>query len=213
MSENLCASWFSHITEDSKEMVLPDGCRDLIIKKTNGKTSESFISPLFSQSKIIQLEGHSSFSGFRLKAGVRINEAGILSAIHNRNIDAIEISNLIDDFTSIDYRTEEVLNCLASDVTSIKQASFQLGVSVRTLQRLIMKETEQPPSYWFQLSRVRKAARELLEDTPLIEIANMYGFTDQPHMNREFKRWFMMTPLDILKSEPILSQLKDVGYS
>ena len=101
---------------------------------------------------------------------------------------------------------------MASDNESIKQSSAQLGISVRTLQRLIIKKTNRTPGYWLQLARVRKAAKSLNPGINLADLAEEYRFSDQSHMNREFQRWFKLTPAQLLKSPELILQLNDKGY-
>ena len=96
---------------------------------------------------------------------------------------------------------------------SVKQISTQLGVSTRTLQRLVLSKTKRTPGYWLQLARIRKAARSLSQSVCLVDVAENYGFSDQSHMNREFQRWFGLTPVQVLNSPAIIRQLNDKGYA
>jgi len=87
-----------------------------------------------------------------------------------------------------------------------------LGVSSRTLQRLICKETDRAPAYWILLARARRAAREMVEPTSLADIAETHGYADQSHMTREFKRWFDLSPSVMRNTPNILDQLFNRGY-
>jgi len=212
MSDNLYSVWSSSSQVRSITTVVPDGCRDLIMKMEGKERPYWFVSPLFDHSQPVFVEENSTLVGFRFKPGVEIAEGELLNFIKHKNTYTDEVQNSLGDFTSIDCSVDEALECLASDIKSIKQASLRLGVSTKTLQRLILKKTGRTPGYWFQLARVRKAARRLTRSVSFSDAAEMYGFSDQSHMNREFQRWFNASPSEILKSPDIIEQLIDIGY-
>jgi len=161
MSINLLSVWSSSCDVGISTTVLPDGCRDVILKVVEKERPKWFVSPLFDQSKNIYVEGNSRIVGFRMRPSVQFNEKELINHLTSKNIVTDEVQSLLDDFTSLDLSVSEALDCLASDITSIKQASVRLGVSLRTLQRLIINKTGRTPGYWFQLARVRKAAKDL----------------------------------------------------
>ena len=212
MSNSVCSIWQSTSTENTTAIVVPDGCRDLICKCTGNGESNWLVSPLFEHAEMINVVSGTNHTGFRLKPGVRISESDILAVLKSENIELENVNNLLDDFTYLNSHVEEALSCLSSDVSSVKEASDKLGVGIRTLQRLIVKETAKSPSYWFQLARVRRAARELTKTTPFAEVADSCGFSDQSHMNREIRRWFTVSPSDLAKSSDIAAQLNEPGY-
>lgn len=158
------------------------------------------------------MEANSILFGYRMKPGVRIEENKLLKSIQEMGDNIDDILNQLTDYTSQSHSVEEALNCLATDVSSVKQASKKLGVSSRTLQRLIGQETNRSPIYWILLARARKAARALNESSPLADIAEMHGYADQSHMNREFKRWFGITPTAMRRAPSLLRQLGYTGY-
>ena len=70
--DNLLAQWQTSVTEKSNAIILPDGCRDLILKTVNNGRPQWHISPLFACAKTVQLEAHSTFTGFRLKQDTNV---------------------------------------------------------------------------------------------------------------------------------------------
>jgi len=212
MSSNVISVWGATFDVGMSSIVIPDGCRDLIVKTVGNEKPDWFVSPLFDQSKLVQIEDKCSYSGFRLRPGAELREGEILSYIARKKIHADEVKEIIDDFIIIENSVQEALGCLVFELGSVKQVSAQLGVSVRTLQRLILNKTNRTPGYWLQLARIRKAARNLILGTDLIDVADKYGFSDQSHMNREFRRWFRLTPLQLLNTPSVNRQLNDKGY-
>lgn len=213
MSNNLLATWSSNHDEGLFSTVLPDGCRDIILKTMGPEKPICFVSPLFDTPETVYVEVNTRFHGLRLKPGVEIKENDLLDYFHSKDVAASELEEVLDDFTSLSPALDEALACLASDVDSVKQASGRLGVSTRTLQRLILNKTQRTPGYWFQLARIRKAAKSLHSAKSLSCVADMHGFSDQSHMNREFQRWLNATPTQLLNTPELIEQLKGKGYS
>lgn len=213
MSSNVICNWHAEYSRTSSTVIIPDGCRDLIVKTAENQKPYWLVSPLFDRSEFIQLEANTEFIGFRLSPGAQIKERELLHYIETKKFCAEDIKSFIGDFVSSENSIEEALECFACDTGSIKHSAIQLGVSVRTLQRLVLNKTNRSPSYWLQLARVRKAARSLTHSANLADIAEDYGFSDQSHMNREFQRWLSLTPLQVLSSPAIIRQLNDKGYA
>ncbi len=210
MSNSLIATWQSYSAINTSYCVLPDGCRDLIIKINQKERPLWFISPLFNEAQSIMVESNATMIGLRIKPGAEIQEQALLDFAQTRYAD--EIEDYLDDFVRMDRSVDDALKCLASNISSIKQASTLLGVSARTLQRFILKKTKQSPSYWYQLARVRKAAKHISYSSCLATLAQEYGFSDQSHMTREFQRWFKCTPVTLLNHPDLLAQLSENSY-
>lgn len=214
MSSNIESIWTSSTQARQTSMIIPDGCRDLIMVESQGNKAHCVISPLFDQSQNFYSNNHVNFVGFRLKPGTKINEQQLINTVEQGNISLDDIPNLIEDFTTREYSIAEALECLANDdVKSVKNASFSLGVNIRTLQRFVFAYTARNPSYWFQLARARKAAKALSTSMSLIDIAHMHDFSDQAHMSREFKRWFNLSPSEMIKRPDVMSQLNNSAYA
>jgi AraC-like DNA-binding protein len=62
------------------------------------------------------------------------------------------------------------------------------------LLRVFRKATGLPPHAFLNGVRVRRAKELLALGTPLAEVAQRVGFTDQSHLNRHFKRIMGITP-------------------
>ncbi|MCP4990157.1 MAG: AraC family transcriptional regulator [Colwellia sp.] len=212
MGNNLLSSWNYRSKLESTPVILPDGCRDLIMKVVNKGKPEWFVSPMYDKAEIVSIEANSVLSGYRMKPGVNIAEKALLSSLYQSKDNIDDISNLLSDFTDTKCSVQEALACLATNICSVKQVAKELGVSSRTLQRLIVSNTNKSPTYWILLARARRAARALTESITLAEIAEVYGYADQSHMNREFKRWFDTTPLTMRTKPNVLRQLYNKGY-
>jgi AraC-like DNA-binding protein len=212
MSTNVTSIWTGISTVRSNLLILPDGCRDLIVKIKPGHAPNCYVSPLFDQAKIIQTEVNTSTIGYRLKPGIQIAEEDLITKIADDTLYPDELENVLNEFTHLSASTEEVLACLAAGVKSINHASKILGVSTRTLQRFVFKETTKSPSYWLQLARLRKAGKSLVQGKAMAEVADQYGYSDQSHMCREFKRWTHCSPAEVVNSSEVAEQFNVTGY-
>ena len=214
MDENILSVWQSTAESNGKFYVIPDGCRDLIMRSTVEEGEKLFFSPLFDQTHVLPVKAGTKFMGFRMRPGLQINEKDLLASISLDSMDIDDISSILCDLS---YRTgavAEALDCLSSDIKGISHAASELGVSQRTLQRMLVKGTSRPPVYWMMLSRVRKAARTLGlgNSLSLAEVADRHGYADQSHMTREIKRWLGVSPTTLRNSSSICRQLNVVGY-
>lgn len=211
MNDNILDVWTSSTAVDTTYTVIPDGCRDLIMCKSTGHAPIWSVSPLFDQAKTISARASTEFIGFRMKPGVRFNEHGLLDSIKDQDINGIK--SRLADFTRRQDNLEEILSCLSSDINSASNAAKHLGVSLRTLQRELIRETGRSPIYWILLARARKAARDMFDIISHAEIAYKYGYSDQAHLCREIKRWFNINPSKLKLSDEIFSQINSSGYS
>ena len=94
----------------------------------------------------------------------------------------------------------------------LKDAAGALGVSTRTLQREVKKQTGVSPLFWMSLARVRRAGRSLNEKSSAAETAVSCGYSDQAHLCRDIRRWFGVTPTCLANHAALLSQLDQTGY-
>ncbi|WP_210250499.1 helix-turn-helix domain-containing protein [Arthrobacter yangruifuii] len=78
----------------------------------------------------------------------------------------------------------------------VDQAAAQLGVSVRTLQRLALRFVGLPPLVMIRRYRLQEAAERLRREpgTPIADIAAALGYADQAHLATAFKEVLGYTP-------------------
>jgi AraC-like DNA-binding protein len=183
--------------EASREVaVLPDGCRDLILVQMPEARPVWQVTPLAGQTERVPETAGAHFEGFRLHPGVRIDSAGLLAAV-GADTDIARAAALVREFAGADAQTGEALAALAvpdAERGGMEQVARTLGVRIRTLQRLLSDRTGRSPVFWQRLARVRRAAALACDGAELAALAYECGFSDQPHMTRELRRWFGVTP-------------------
>jgi AraC-like DNA-binding protein len=192
--------------------VLPDGCCDLILRVAPGQSAQWFISALADSAYGVECAAGERFQGWRFHPGARVDEAGLMLAISQcQPLDEHGVLALIDNFVRLDGRIAEALEslCGAPDVAS---ATRQLGVSERSLERLVRAGTGRTPGYWKSLARIRRAARALSGRAALADIAADHGYADQAHMSREFRRWFGLSPSGFQASPVLPDLVAQAGY-
>lgn len=212
MADNLLDTWQDTPRTDRTAAIIPDGCRDLIMHSVPGMRPFWFISKLQDYTCAVPIKAGAIMTGFRLQPGVRIDEARLLASVQRRALHLTDIDHRISRFTFLSPAITEALECLASDIGSVAAAATQLGVSRRSLQRLLLHHTGRPPVYWMMLARVRRSARAALGPQPLAEIAADHGYADQAHMSRDFKRWLGTTPTCLRHDPQRRDQLQAPGY-
>lgn len=115
-------------------------------------------------------------------------------------------------FTHQAPRVTEALHCLA-DTDRVSAAVRQLGVTERSLERLLASATGRTPGYWLALARLRRAAQALADATPLAAVAADMGYADQAHMGREFRRWFGVSPGRLRAWPALLTVVRASGHA
>ncbi len=205
--------WESFVDADASFSILPDGCRDLIVK--TDQTSQQpywFISPYFHTAKTVNLSAGSSSKGYRLMAGATIDSAKLLNLTSNSFSDDC-VENFIEECVFISDNLREVLAYISVCPKPVNSVAKELGVSTRTLQRLVEKQTGLTPSHWIRLSRIRTAGRCIALGHPFIEVAAASGFADQSHLTRECVHWFGLSPTQLLRRTDLKEQLFVTAYS
>ncbi len=213
MTDNLLDTWQDIPLADRTAAIIPDGCRDLIMRCVPGKRPFWFISKLQDYTCAVPIKAGAIMTGFRLQPGVFMDEARLLASVQHRHLDAADIRCRIAEFGRQSPLVVAALDCLASDVGSVANAARQLGLSQRSLQRSLIAQTGRPPVYWLMLARVRKSARAALGTAPLAQIAADQGYADQAHMSRAFKRWLGTTPTELRRDRQRRDQLQAAGYA
>jgi AraC-like DNA-binding protein len=213
MTSTLLDVWQSAPDTDTTAIVVPDGCRDLILRKTPGEKPYWFLSSLDDHTYEVSIQAGVFMQGLRLKPGTRIDEERLLASVQHEELELNALYCRIDSYSRQLPTVKEVLDCLASGVFSVAAAAKELGMSQRTLQRLMMRETGRSPTYWLQLARIRRAARATRKDLPFADIALEHGYADQAHMSREFRRWLNVTPNKLRADSQRLDLIDQSGFS
>lgn len=220
MISPLIDTWFSEEPAVSSFKVMPDGCRDVICSLYHDKPAEWRISPLFDQATDVTTQPAMTVIGFRLVAGVAIDSKTLLPMLANLsdplNTDQADVEAVISDTCSLSPFLQDAMAVLSGaavgPVVGVAQVADELGVSMRTLQRHVFKGTRRSPVYWHALSRARRAANRIDGKLPLAAVADDYGYADQAHMCREFRRWFRATPTDFVCSARLRTLVGMPGF-
>ncbi|GAB2183419.1 helix-turn-helix domain-containing protein [Roseibium sp. LAB1] len=185
--------WQHRIDRAERALILPDGCRDVLVVCETGQPERVFLTDLDFQPRISELAAGTRITGFRLRPGAVVRD-DVLQAIE-RDCERVEdiLGNALDEANDLD----EVIVALTLPGASIEKVSKGAGVSLRTLQRRFREQGLPPPEYWRLLARARRAAGFLATDLPLVEIASVCGFSDQAHMTRDLTRWFGGSPAQL----------------
>ena len=213
MTGSLLATWQLKAERDSTAFVVPDGCRDLILKRSRGEKPFWFLSSLEDRTYSVAIDRGDIYTGYRLKPGTIVNEDRLLTAVQGEVYLHEEVCFRLENFTTISDPLNEALTCLASGIGSVAGTARQLGLSQRNLQRLVLRGTGKPPVFWLQLARVRRAGRAVNGTESLAEIAYAYGYADQSHMTRDFKRWLDISPAALRTGAMQRRQLHESGFA
>jgi len=225
--------WFHRAEADGNAPVLPDGCCDLILCMAPGVAPRLLFSGLDRQPRRVSLVAGTVLVGARLRPGLTATALGLdpratMGATVDLRPDRLDLSRLPDradpeDVASIatalagslrdvPRRMVEVMAGLAT-ARGVRQAAGGLGVSERTLYRLVSDRTGLAPSIWIDLARARRAFSALATAMPLAEIAQIAGYADQPHLTRSMRQWFGRPPAALRASPELMRLSLDPGFA
>lgn len=211
MADCILELWHFTSTEQCSAIIVPDGCRDIILSKSLNGLHTWRITDLDHCSRDVYIAQNVDLVGIRLRPGTEIiaDELPVSRAMFEYDEQALR--GWVNDHCHLEGAVAETLEALRSQPRSVTKAAQGLGVTPRTLQRFLVCKTGQPPSFWLQLARVRQAAQALQSPIPLVEVAALHGYADQAHMSRDIKRWFGVTPSELQSTEQF-ERLFDSGY-
>lgn len=210
----LLSVWRHTTSEAGGSWVVPDGCQDLIGLQTPGQAPRWKVSSLMDRTVWINAPAGQRYVGLRLRAGAQIDQDRLIASVHTRELDDLPaILAGIEAAVRLDLRVVEALKALGEEC-SIRAALAQLGVSERTLQRLLTTATGRAPVYWKRLARLRQTGRALGQTNALADLAFDNGFTDQAHMSRELRRWLGASPRQLKQQQQgsLLRLLSEPGF-
>jgi AraC-like DNA-binding protein len=204
--------WRFTATGRTEVQVPPDGCRDLIVVVPRADAPVCFVSALADSTETPVFEAGDHAVGVRLRPGAQVDEATLLALLRSgeRLADG-DLMDAIGAAVSLDARVQEALDCL-QEAPLLDVAHVRLGVSERSLQRLLAQGTQRGPLYWRNLARARRCARASAGTEPLAHVAAAHGYADQAHMTRDLQRWFGRAP-SLLRTQPaFLATLAASGH-
>ncbi|NMG50049.1 helix-turn-helix domain-containing protein [Azoarcus communis] len=192
-------------------MVLPDGCRDLIVRISTDGQPDIFVSALADGAASVACQAGERFAGYRFHPAAHIDESALVALAVRHMDDHDGLLMAVAEHTRLDTRLAEALDALSSS-TTISTACRRIGVSERSLERLLRESSKRPPGYWRGLARVRRAAAALDQPGSLAEVAASHGYADQAHLTRAFRHWFGTTPGAFRRQPALLALAAEPGY-
>jgi len=205
--------WRFTAAQPTTVQVPPDGCRDLIVVVPRAGAPACFVSALADTTETPQFDAGDRAVGVRLRPGAQFDEAELLALLRQgERIDDSDLLVAIGMAVRVDSRVHETLDCL-QEALQLKVAQARLGVSERSLERLLSGHTRRGPLWWRNLARARCCARALACAEPLAHVAARHGYADQAHMTRDLQRWFGATPTRLRATPAFLATLAAPAYA
>lgn len=190
-------------------IILPDGCRDLIVRSdTDGGRRTLILTDLDGAARSETFAAGEQVRGLRLRPGVTLPKHVIaeLRETLGGSFDNTEPAVLVDQVAAAySVANDDLVEAFALSST-VRIAARRLGVSERTLHRHVRKRTGEAPSFWIDLARARRALLALRAGFPLAQVAFDAGYADQAHLTRAFGVRFGCSP-GKFRRNPILMRL------
>lgn len=235
LPNTVLSAWQHTIDTSTRMLVLPDGCRDFIIRSNRQGLCSRMLSQLDGSARYVESDRGDSYYGWRLHPAARFNPAHATSTKLLERLDelttqfqadpqhhAAQILHVLDDLFELDTQIEDALESLKTR-QSVTHSARELGVSERSLQRWMQQKTGRSPTYWRNLARARQAAQALLarmnlrelerNRINLAELAADFAYADQAHLCREFQHWFGCSPSQLLQSAIYQELIMAEGYA
>ena len=148
-------------------------------------------------------------TGYRLRPGTQVNLRELRKALPGRDT-CEDLSELICEATAQDGGLYDALARLSQGTAG---AARDLGLSERSLQRLLRAHDLPSPVFWSQLARARCAGHAVSLGQDLAEAAADHGYADQAHMTRSLRRFFGATPRQLRDDPRLVPQLAQPGLA
>lgn len=212
LPEGALELWRFASTARSHGLVFPDGCRDLIVSMPAHARPACFVTSVTDHVEEPELMPGQHLVGVRLQAGAQFDERALLSRLAGKEwFDNGDLLSAIGDEVRVDPLVHEALTWLAQ-APRLDTARPSLGLSVRSLERLLVSRTGRTPVFWRSLARARRCARAIFGTGPLIAIAVDHGYADQAHMTRDMQRWFGTSPGRLRSEAERFEALNHTGF-
>lgn len=209
----LLEAWAYTVETSRPVVVFPDGCRDLIVRSPNAGPPTLLVSPLDHHARWVNVVAGERIEGLRLRPGVRVDEATLIRRWVDGDLaDPRDLERELGTFVSLDPHVADALEALAEPHRLPQRAATSLGVSLRSLQRLLAHARLPSPQTWQQLARARRTAAALERDEPLASLALEHGYADQAHMTRAMRRWFGLGPRALRRAPDHRAAIAASGY-
>ncbi len=221
MSAFVLDTWRYSVSRDTSVIVIPDGCRDIIFRSRPDRPTEVFLSPMPEGTNTVSVSKGVEMVGFRLRPGTVVDQVRLLGVLRENSNDLLFqdpagvtplLGTVLEEWCSLPPDLEDALRELEKPFATVKGVAHRLQIPVRRLQRLVRGATGRSPYYWAQLARVRRAARLVSSHVSLAEAACEFGYADQAHMTRAFRKWLSITPSRLNRASPQAVQLLQSGY-
>lgn len=187
--------------------IFPDGCQDVIWAHLPGQAPVWKPAALDPQVRLLTGAEGASLRGFRLAPGCQM-PAALWRALDPEKPDEVAaIAGLCQRSPAL----TEMLAALYLAPAGAGALARHLGQSLRSLQRLCLTETGQPPLFWLRLARLRRAMAEAGAGVPLAEAAAGAGFADQAHFTREARHFHGAPPARLLADAEAMAALLAPG--
>jgi AraC-like DNA-binding protein len=212
LPEPALESWRFTAHEATSVHVPPDGCRDLIVIAPRTGAPACLVSALSQASETHAFAPGDVAMGVRLRPGAQFDERALLGRLQARDgWDDADLLDAVGAATCLDARVDEALACLG-EAPPLPLAQARLGLSARSLERLLSSRTGRGPLWWRSLARARRCARGLAGELPLVVLAADHGYADQAHMTRDLRRWFGAAPGRLRAMPSLLAALASSGH-
>lgn len=198
-------SWTHRAARAETALILPDGCRDILVRQGPGQAPRVIQTGLDLGPRHVTLRPGEVLTGFRMPPGRAVPEGLLMGAGGAR--DAGELASQ----GHVTAEIEGLVALLAQPGATLIATARSAGVSVRSLQRHLARAHLPSPDHWIALARARRAARALGTGDPLARIATEAGYADQAHMTRAFRRWFGLPPARLRRDPALVAQLSQPG--
>ncbi|MFL6698077.1 MAG: helix-turn-helix domain-containing protein [Vitreoscilla sp.] len=205
--------WRFTAHEHTTVRVAPDGCQDLIVVVPRIGAPACFVSALADTTQTPSFAAGDRAVGVRLRPGAQFDARALAALLGDgERADEVDLLAAIGAVVTLDARVREALACL-QEAPPLSCVQRRLGVSERSLERLLSERTRRGPLFWRNLARARRCARALAGTEPLAHLADAHGYSDQAHMARDLRRWFGATPTRLREMPAFLATLEAPAYA
>lgn len=212
--------WRTHSADGGSFISLAENRWSMVVTQQYGTIDLTILGP-GTVAKPAPVPENAEFFGINFKVGSFMPELPVYQLV-DRGINLPETTRRtfrllgstweFPDFENADTFIQRLIRAELLVYDPVIEAALQdrpPDLTPRTVQRRFLQATGLTQGSIRQIERARHATTLLEQGTPILDVVDLAGYSDQPHLTRSLKRYMGQTPAQIASGTPHVVFVQD----